>query len=203
MGKRRRRRRRKERGTCWSAFYTHRGEIERKSVWLSRRRIYDLIRFDGWLLPSVWSFPDAFTRCLIFSKQRAHGNTLAPPRATDGQTCDLLHQQTRGMFIQILVGFPAAERNQRIDTASVHLTYELCSLLWRYLRASDQQFPGRHAESSDWSERARDGAAQRSGGFLQQGGGVCVCAESAVFRRPPPICSAACHFHCLPCGSCG
>lgn len=89
---------------------------------------------------SVWSFSAAFL--YLISDTLAAAKTLAVLKATDGQKYDILQQQR---FIQILAGFPAAAKR-----VSVYLSYELYSLLWWYLRASDQQFPGRHSELSDW-----------------------------------------------------
>lgn len=139
-------------GTCWSAFYTHLGEIERKSIWLRSRRIYDLIRLDGWTLPAPCDiFLLLFISDIWYSPSSRCRKTLAAmmctSKATDGQKCDILQQQAADVYSN--TGRTPSTR-KGIDTASVYLSYELYSLLWRYLRVSDQHFPGRHRELSDW-----------------------------------------------------
>lgn len=139
-------REREKGGTCWSAFYTHLGEVERKSVWLRREK--DLWSHQPWWMDvtcSVWSFSAAFYiwYLILIAQQRAQQNTLPWWKPPMVKKCDVRVPADRN------IGWNPSS-GKRVDAVSVYLSYELYSLLWWYLRASDQQFPGRHRELSDW-----------------------------------------------------
>lgn len=81
-------REREKGGTCWSAFYTHLGEVERKSVWLRTEK--DLWSHQPWWMDvtcSVWSFSAAFYiwYLILIAQQRAQEKHFAVMKATDGQ----------------------------------------------------------------------------------------------------------------------
>lgn len=98
-------RKRRRRGTCWSAFYTHLGEVERKSVWLRRRKIYDLISCDGWMLCVIIFCCFLY---LIFDTLTAAKHSLWWKPAMVRTVIYSISRQQR--FIQILAEFPAAAK---------------------------------------------------------------------------------------------
>lgn len=152
-----------------------------------------IISLDGWMLPAVYDhFLLLFISDIWYSQSSGHGETVAvmmcASAATDGQKCDILFQQTGDVYSNI--GWIPSS-SERVDTANVYLSYELYSLLWRYLRASDQQFPGRHGErvwliveEERWGSISERCFLQRGG----DGGGGGGRAESAGSGRPPSIC---------------
>lgn len=130
--------------------------MERKSVWLGRRRIYDLISLDGWMLPVVYDrFCRFFMSVIWYSQSGGHSkNTFCDDVQLQSHRWSkmwyTLSASEGCLFKYWLYSQQQQMRRQRESSS-------LLWMLWWYLRASDQQFAGRHGELSDWSERGTDG----------------------------------------------
>lgn len=145
------------------------------------------------MLPAVNDrFAPLFILAVWYSQSSGRSKTLAAMTCTSGAAdgSKMRYTLPADRDVYSNAGWIPSS-NKHVEAVSVYLSYELYSLLWRYLRASDQQFPGRHGELSDWSERLRDGA-------LFPSSGIVLSQRAPRGRRPfvkRPVTSSAFTVH--------
>lgn len=105
-------------------------------------------------------------------------------KATSGQKSDYaLKAEQKCVFVFCNNDWiPSCSR-----AGSDYLSYELCCLLWWYLRASDQHFTGRRSVLSGGSQKRRDGPLAPSPGIVLS---QHFRSLSGLSFRLPPTCGS-------------